>query len=61
MRNLLNHLSRIIAGLVVFIIGYWFVRWIHLSWIDKIFEIGAFVVIYITGYAIEIAVTKKRK
>jgi hypothetical protein len=61
MKNLLNHLSRIIAGLIVFIIGYWFVHWMHLGWMDKIFEVGAFIVIYITGYAIEMFVTKKRK
>lgn len=58
---MLNHIGRLIVGILIILGAYFLVTWIKMDWRDKIFWGFALIVSYSIGYTIELMVNKKKK
>jgi membrane protein DedA with SNARE-associated domain len=58
---MLNHIGRLIVGILIILGAYFLVTWIKMDWRDKIFWAFALVVSYSIGYTIELMVNRKNK
>jgi len=57
---MLNHIGRLIVGILIILGAYFLVTWIKMDWIDKIFWVFALIVSYSIGYTIELMVNRKK-
>jgi membrane protein DedA with SNARE-associated domain len=58
---MLNHIGRLIVGILIILGAYFLVTWIKMDWRDKIFWMFALIVSYSIGYTIELMVNRKKK
>ena len=58
---MLNHIGRLIVGIIIILGAYFLVTWIKMDWRDKIFWMFALIVSYSIGYTIELMVNRKKK